>query len=75
VENQSSGSEPSLIKLFLSFLRLGATAFGGPAMIAYIRRMAVEQKNGWTMHLSETVLHYARWCLALQPCKLLVMSV
>jgi chromate transporter len=32
--------------LFTSFLRLGATSFGGPAMIAYIRRMAVEQK-GW----------------------------
>jgi len=34
---------PSLHQLFLSFLRLGATAFGGPAMIPYIRRMAVEQ--------------------------------
>jgi chromate transporter len=36
---------PSLARLFLSFLRLGATAFGGPAMIAYIRRMVVEQKK------------------------------
>jgi chromate transporter len=32
--------------LFLSFLRLGLTAFGGPAMVAYIRRLAVERK-GW----------------------------
>jgi chromate transporter len=36
---------PSLAQLFVSFLRLGATSFGGPAMIAYIRRMAVEQKR------------------------------
>ena len=35
---------PSLVSLFLSFLRLGATSFGGPSMVAYIRRMAVEQK-------------------------------
>ena len=37
---------PSLPRLFLSFLRLGTTAFGGPAMVAYIRRMAVE-RNKW----------------------------
>jgi len=36
---------PSLIYLFTSFFRLGATAFGGPAMVAYIRRMAVEKKH------------------------------
>jgi chromate transporter len=36
---------PSLARLFLSFLKLGATAFGGPAMIDYIRRMVVEQKK------------------------------
>jgi chromate transporter len=36
---------PSIQELFLSFLRLGLTAFGGPAMIAYIRRMAVEKKH------------------------------
>lgn len=28
---------PSLLKLFGSFLRLGVAAFGGPAMVAYIR--------------------------------------
>jgi len=37
---------PSLLQLFGSFLRLGTTAFGGPAMIAYIRKLAVE-KNRW----------------------------
>jgi chromate transporter len=36
---------PSLEELFLSFLRLGLTAFGGPAMVAYIRKMAVERKR------------------------------
>jgi len=38
--------DPSLSHLFISFLRLGLTAFGGPAMIAYIRKMAVEN-NQW----------------------------
>lgn len=37
---------PSLIRLFTSFLRLGTTAFGGPAMVAYIHKMAVE-RNRW----------------------------
>jgi len=37
--------QPSIARLFISFLRLGVTAFGGPAMIAYIRKMAVEQKR------------------------------
>ena len=36
---------PSISRLFFSFFRLGLTAFGGPAMIAYIRRMAVEKKH------------------------------
>ena len=31
--------------LFLSFLRLGLTAFGGPAMVAYIRDLAVKRKQ------------------------------
>ena len=34
------------LRLFLAFLRLGATAFGGPAMIAHIRDLAVE-RNRW----------------------------
>jgi chromate transporter len=36
----------SLTHLFLSFLRLGAVSFGGPAMVASIRRLAVTRK-GW----------------------------
>ena len=31
--------------IFIAFLRLGLTAFGGPAMVAYIRRMAVKDKK------------------------------
>jgi chromate transporter len=34
-----------LTVLLLSFLKLGATAFGGPAMVPYIARMAVDQKK------------------------------
>jgi len=36
---------PSIAHLFLSFLRLGVTAFGGPAMVIYIRRMAVDKER------------------------------
>ena len=36
---------PSLPQIFLSFLRLGVTAFGGPAMIVHIRSMAVQKKR------------------------------
>jgi chromate transporter len=42
---QHVNKNPSLIRLFTSFLRLGATSFGGPAMVSYIRKMAVEQKH------------------------------
>jgi len=37
---------PSVIHLFLSFLKLGLTAFGGLAMIAYIKELSVN-KNKW----------------------------
>jgi chromate transporter len=36
---------PSLVKIFISFLRLGLTAFGGPAMVAYIKRMTVDREH------------------------------
>jgi len=38
--------QPSLASVFFAFFRLGLTAFGGPAMVAYIRKMVVGQK-GW----------------------------
>jgi len=38
-------TNPSLAILFFSFLKLGATAFGGPAMVPFIGRMAVEQRR------------------------------
>ena len=36
---------PAIRDLFLSFFRLGLTAFGGPAMVAQIRKMAVGGKE------------------------------
>lgn len=43
---QDTDQLPSLPRLFASFMRLGLTAFGGPAMIVHIRKMAVE-RNKW----------------------------
>jgi chromate transporter len=37
-------NQPSLAVIFKSFLRLGATAFGGPAMIPYIRQVATSRE-------------------------------
>jgi len=37
---------PGLTAIFREFLALGLTAFGGPAMVPYIRAMAVD-KRGW----------------------------
>ncbi|QJB55870.1 chromate efflux transporter [Pseudodesulfovibrio sp. zrk46] len=36
---------PSLVQILIRFLRLGLTAFGGPAMVPYIRSMAVEREQ------------------------------
>ena len=40
-----NGTTPPLLNIFTRFLRLGLTAFGGPAMVAYIRTMAVEREK------------------------------
>lgn len=44
-EPLSTSSTPSLLSIFLGFLRLGCSAFGGPAMVPYIRDLAVERKK------------------------------
>ena len=36
---------PSSLVLFKAFLRLGITAFGGPAMIAHIKEITVVQRK------------------------------
>ena len=36
---------PSAWVIFLSFLQLGITAFGGPSMVAYMRDLAVTRKR------------------------------
>jgi chromate transporter len=38
-------SVPAVSQVFLAFLRLGLTAFGGPAMVSYIGEMAVGQRR------------------------------
>lgn len=38
-------NSPSFLGLFKDFLRLGITAFGGPAMIAHIKEMAVLRRK------------------------------
>lgn len=42
---------PSLQNIFLAFLRLGVSAFGGPAMVPYIRKMSVD-RNQWLSEAS-----------------------
>ncbi len=37
---------PGLIRIFFAFLRLGLTAFGGPAMVRYIRDLSCK-RNKW----------------------------
>lgn len=46
MDQTSSILRPSIFEIFKSFFRLGLTAFGGPSMVAYIRKMSVDQK-GW----------------------------
>jgi chromate transporter len=47
----ASCASPFFWKLFFAFLRLGLTAFGGPAMVAYIRELAIK-KNHWLSEAS-----------------------
>ena len=45
VEIRQPHPNPELSQLFGSFLRMGFVAFGGPAMVPYVRKMAVERKQ------------------------------
>jgi len=46
IENNPDVATPKITKVFFSFFRLGLAAFGGPAMVAYIRELSVE-KHKW----------------------------
>jgi hypothetical protein len=74
-QSQHPHPTPSLFHLFTSFLRLGATAFGDPAMVAYIRKMAVEKKH-WLGDQSArdlvTGLPFVRQSLGPRRCKCLL---
>ena len=48
IDGRDVCERPSLARLFCAFLKLGVTAFGGPAMVAYIRDLAV-RKNQWVI--------------------------
>jgi len=50
---QQAGARVPASSLFLAFLRLGLTAFGGPAMVAYIRDLAVKKKQWLTKEVFE----------------------
>ena len=43
--NMQSRQQPPLKHLLVSFLRLGVTAFGGPSMVPYMRRVTVDRKH------------------------------
>lgn len=38
-------NKPTITQLFTRFLKLGLTAFGGPAMVPYIRQLSVEKEQ------------------------------
>ena len=42
---EAADESPTLVDLFLLFLRLGTTAFGGPAMIAYVSELVVKRRK------------------------------
>ena len=42
---EESATPPSVRSVFYEFLKLGCTAFGGPAIIAHIRELAVGRKH------------------------------
>jgi chromate transporter len=45
IENKSNITSVTLLTLFTSFLKLGLTSYGGPAIVRHIHRMVVDRKK------------------------------
>jgi chromate transporter len=42
---EPAGAKPAISEVFVSFLKLGLSAFGGPAMVTYVKALAVDKKR------------------------------
>ena len=65
----SERSKPAVTEIFADFLRLGLTAFGGPAMVGYIRNLAVEKRVGSPTRTSARAWPCANPCRERPRCR------
>jgi hypothetical protein len=50
----------SLRRLFFSFLLLGSTAFGGPAILRHMKEFTVKDRRSWGLFMTRNHYHQYR---------------